>query len=85
MQILQPARPLGIDANISRRDFLNGVSVAIGASLLPSSSGATDVGKPRLQQCKFESWRFDGEPRRCLRLDDIFLEKFNNFLLALSR
>jgi hypothetical protein len=39
---------LGMDANISRRDFLNGVSVAIGASLLPSSSGATDVGKQDL-------------------------------------
>ncbi len=39
---------LGMDANISRRDFLNGVSVAIGASLLPSSSGATDVGRQDL-------------------------------------
>jgi hypothetical protein len=39
---------LGMDANISRRDFLNRVSVAIGASLLPSSSGATDVGKQDL-------------------------------------
>ncbi len=33
-----------MDADISRRDFLNGVSVAIGASLLPSSSHAQDVG-----------------------------------------
>ncbi len=39
---------LGMGANISRRDFLNRVSVAIGASLLPSSSGATDVGKQDL-------------------------------------
>jgi len=33
---MKPAdRKLGMGANISRRDFLNGVSVAIGASLLP--------------------------------------------------
>ena len=37
-------RQLGIDAEISRRDFLNGVSVAIGATLLPSSSPAQDAG-----------------------------------------
>ena len=29
-------RQLGMDADISRRDFLGGVSVAIGASLLPA-------------------------------------------------
>ncbi len=40
----QQDRHLGMDADISRRDFLNGVSVAIGASLLPSSSHAQDVG-----------------------------------------
>jgi len=37
-------RQLGMDADISRRDFLNGVSVAIGATLLPSSSHAQDAG-----------------------------------------
>ena len=31
-------RHLGMDRAISRRDFLNGVSVAIGASLLPACS-----------------------------------------------
>jgi spermidine dehydrogenase len=36
---------LGMNADISRRDFLNGVSVAIGASLLPGNSGANDVGE----------------------------------------
>ena len=40
----QRDRQLGMDADITRRDFLNGVSVAIGASLLPSSSNAQDVG-----------------------------------------
>ena len=35
-------------ADISRRDFLNGVSVAIGASLLPPSSVAQDIGKQDL-------------------------------------
>ena len=30
-------RQLGMNANISRRDFLNGASLAIGASLLPQS------------------------------------------------
>jgi len=42
-------RKLGMDADISRRDFLNGVSVAIGASLLPSTSHAVDVGKQDLR------------------------------------
>ena len=37
-------RRLGMNADISRRDFLNGVSVAIGASLLPTSSNAQDIG-----------------------------------------
>ncbi|MGI9238768.1 MAG: NAD(P)-binding protein [Woeseiaceae bacterium] len=36
-------RHLGLDRKISRRDFLNGVSVAIGASLLP---GCTRTGEP---------------------------------------
>ena len=40
----QRNRQLGMDADITRRDFLNGVSVAIGASLLPSSSNSQDVG-----------------------------------------
>ena len=31
---------LGMAADISRRDFLSGMSIAIGASLLPSSSSA---------------------------------------------
>jgi spermidine dehydrogenase len=40
----QRDRRLGMNADISRRDFLNGVSVAIGASLLPTSSNAQDIG-----------------------------------------
>jgi hypothetical protein len=40
---------LGMGADISRRNFLNGVSVAIGASLLPSTSHALDVGKQDLR------------------------------------
>jgi len=41
-------RQLGMYADISRRDFLNGVSVAIGASLLPPSSIAKDIGQQDL-------------------------------------
>lgn len=37
-------RELGMDRDISRRDFLNGASVAIGASLLPDMASAQDVG-----------------------------------------
>ncbi len=37
-------RRLGMSADISRRDFLNGVSVAIGASLWPPTSAAKDIG-----------------------------------------
>ena len=37
-------KQLGMDREISRRDFLNGVSVAVGASLLPGSATAQDVG-----------------------------------------
>ena len=37
-------RQLGMNADITRRDFLSGVSVAIGASLLPAVSSAQDVG-----------------------------------------
>ena len=37
-------RQLGMDAEISRRDFLNGVSVAIGASLWSPTSTAQDIG-----------------------------------------
>ena len=36
-------RRLGMNAEISRRDFLNGMSVAIGASLLAASAGAKDL------------------------------------------
>ena len=36
-------RRLGMDRAISRRDFLNGVSVAVGASLLPA---CTRTGEP---------------------------------------
>jgi len=39
---------LGMNADISRRDFLNGVSVAIGASLLPGPSVAQDLGRQDL-------------------------------------
>ena len=41
-------RQLGMDTDISRRDFLNGVRVAIGASLLPSTSNAIDIGEQDL-------------------------------------
>ena len=37
-------RRLGMRADISRRDFLNGVSVAIGSSLLPSAANADIPG-----------------------------------------
>lgn len=37
-------RHLGMDRDISRRDFLSGVSVAIGASLVPATGSAQDVG-----------------------------------------
>lgn len=37
-------RLLGMNKNISRRDFLNGVSIAVGASLLPGSVSAQSVG-----------------------------------------
>ncbi|HAT28606.1 MAG TPA: hypothetical protein DCS89_16435, partial [Gammaproteobacteria bacterium] len=33
-------RQLGMDRDISRRDFLNGISVTVGASLLPGYSFA---------------------------------------------
>jgi spermidine dehydrogenase len=36
-------RLLGMDRDISRRDFLGGVSVAIGASLLPGCENRSDV------------------------------------------
>ena len=39
-------RRLGLDRAISRRDFLNGVSVAIGASLLPA---CTKTGEPMVE------------------------------------
>jgi spermidine dehydrogenase len=41
-------RKLGMDKDISRRDFLSGVSVAVGASLLPGSASAQDVGSQDL-------------------------------------
>ena len=41
-------RKLGMGSDISRRDFLNGVSVVIGASLLPLDSFAKDVGEQGL-------------------------------------
>ncbi len=37
-------RQLGMNAGITRRDFLSGVSVAVGASLLPAASNAQDIG-----------------------------------------
>ena len=37
-------RALGMDRDISRRDFINGVSVAVGASLISSASSALDIG-----------------------------------------
>lgn len=37
-------RQLGMDRDISRRDFLNGVSVAVGASFLPGCASSQDVG-----------------------------------------
>ena len=41
-------KQLGMNASISRRDFLNGVSVAIGASLLPQAGAAMDSGRQDL-------------------------------------
>jgi spermidine dehydrogenase len=38
-------KELGMDRTISRRDFLNGVSVAIGATLVPAASHAIDRGR----------------------------------------
>ncbi len=40
-------RRLGLDRKISRRDFVNGISVAIGASLLP---GCTRTGEPIVEE-----------------------------------
>lgn len=37
-------RQLGMDKDISRRDFLSGVSIAVGASLLPGAASAQDAG-----------------------------------------
>ena len=37
-------RQLGMNKDISRRDFLNGVSIAVGASLLSGSVSAQSVG-----------------------------------------
>ena len=37
-------RELGMDRDITRRDFLSGASVAIGASMLPAASSAQDIG-----------------------------------------
>src|SRR5665811_924848 len=37
-------RQLGMDKAISRRDLLNGVSIAVGASLLPGIASARDIG-----------------------------------------
>lgn len=44
MKMNRADRRLGMDIDISRRDFLNGVGVAIGASWLPSQSDAADIG-----------------------------------------
>ncbi len=37
-------RELGMDRDITRRDFLSGVSMAIGASILPVASSAQEIG-----------------------------------------
>lgn len=37
-------RQLGMDKAITRRDFLNGVSIAVGASLLPGTASARNIG-----------------------------------------
>ena len=34
MRIRKPASQLGMDSNVTRRDFLNGVGITVGASLL---------------------------------------------------
>lgn len=44
MGINRRDRQLGMDADITRRDFLNGVGVAIGASLLPATGNAAEAG-----------------------------------------
>ena len=37
-------RALGMDRAISRRDFLSGVSIAIGTSLIPGTVSAQEIG-----------------------------------------
>src|SRR3984885_5808826 len=39
-------RKLGMDSNISRRDFLNGVAVTIGASMIPAVAAAQQSSGP---------------------------------------
>ena len=43
-------RQLGMDRNISRRDFLNGVAVTVGASLLPISANAQNASAQDLPE-----------------------------------
>ena len=45
-----------MNADISRRDFLNGASLAIGASLLPQSSVAQDIGKQDIAAITVNRW-----------------------------
>jgi spermidine dehydrogenase len=45
-QMNESDRALGMDKLISRRDFVNGVSVTIGASLLPSFTGLNNLLDP---------------------------------------
>lgn len=42
-------RYLGLDRSITRRDFMNGAAMVIGASMLPGSPafGATDSSEPQ--------------------------------------
>ena len=41
-------KQLGMDSDITRRDFLNGASVAIGASFLPGGAAAAAPGRQDL-------------------------------------
>jgi len=42
--IMKSDQKLGMDRDISRRDFLNGVSIAVGTTLLPEMAAGQDVG-----------------------------------------
>jgi spermidine dehydrogenase len=57
-------RALGMHKHISRRDFVNGVSVAIGASLLPSFTGLTETFGAEADDCVPEKEPGDYPPAK---------------------